>query len=235
MDKRFVAIVDYDLGNLFSVKQACKKSGLEAVITSCPDKIKDSSAVILTGVGAFAKAMEILTDKGLVSVLRDCALSGKPIMGICLGMQILMTESYEFGRYKGLDIIKGEVKKLEVTKQGQRILKVPHIGWSSISPWPLRQAYGESALAGSWQEGLFQGIPFSAQVYFVHSYFVQPQDENVILSKTVYGTNDFCSSIQYNNIFAVQFHPECSGSMDLKIYENLAKRILGNSSRRSYG
>lgn len=218
MSSNFVAIVDYDLGNLFSVKQACKKAGLEAVITSCPDKIQDASAVILTGVGAFSKAMEVLTAKGLVSVLRDYFLSGKPLMGICLGMQLLMTESDEFGKHAGLNLIKGKVKKLQISVQNQRILKIPHVGWSRI--------YTDSF--SRWQDSLLEGVTLGAAMYFVHSYFVEPQTQEVMLSKTNYGINEFCSGIRYNNVSAFQFHPECSGPSGLKIYENLAKQILKN-------
>ncbi len=215
MDNNFVAIVDYDLGNLFSVEQACKKAGLSAVITSSADVIQESSAVILTGVGAFAKAMKILTSKGLMDVLRDYSLSGKPLIGICLGMQILMTQSDEFGVHQGLDIIKGKVKRLKVDSQAQEIFKVPHVGWSEIDSFSVCPQ----------KDSLLEGIESGSQMYFVHSYFVEPQNQEVILCKTTYGANEFCSGLRFNNISAFQFHPECSGPKGLKIYENLAKQI----------
>lgn len=210
---RYVAIVDYGLGNLFSVKQACRNAGVDSVVTSIPDEILNSSAVILTGVGAFKNAMKRLTDNHIADTLRNYVLTGRPVVGICLGMQLLMTESYEFGRHTGLNIIKGKVIKLKTAVTSSGTLKVPHIGWSRIN------------LSSGWKGTLLEGIPGGTHMYFVHSYFVELAEENLSLSKTSYGTNEFCSAVCSGNVSAFQFHPECSGRYGLKIYENLAKKI----------
>jgi len=190
MNAKFVAIIDYGLGNLFSVQQACKAVGIRAIITASRDDILRSAGVILTGVGAFGTAMEHLTEKGLVDVLREYALSDKPLVGICLGMQILMTESFEFGRHAGLNIVPGTVMKLQ-TAPG---VKVPHVGWNQI------QADKDI----EWKGTLLDGLSNGAAMYFVHSYYVQPQGEDIILSTTQYGSNIFCSSLQVKNISAFQ-------------------------------
>lgn len=215
MNTKFVAIVDYGLGNLFSVREACKAVGLHAMITASRDDILRSAGVILTGVGAFGTAMKHLTEKGLVDVLREYASSGKPLMGICLGMQILMTESFEFGRHGGLDIVPGIVIKLQTDPS----VKVPHVGWNRI------QAARMSDNDVDWNGTLLDGMPNGAAMYFVHSYYVKPCNEYVAISTTQYGPNTFCSSLQCNNISAFQFHPECSGQYGLAIYRNLAGKI----------
>lgn len=224
-DKHFIAIVDYGLGNLFSVKQACRKVGVNAVITSSPEDILDAAAVILTGVGAFARAMERLNSLGLVDVLRSYTSSGKPLFGICLGMQILMTKSSEFGEHPGLNIIEGRVNRLKATVCGNKFLKVPHVGWNKIY-----SAYtNDSSIR--WKETLLEDMPNGIQMYFVHSYFVEVADENIVLAKTFYGDNEFCSGIQRGNILAFQFHPECSGEYGLKIYKNFANLVLKRNRR----
>lgn len=214
MDKPFVAIIDYGLGNLFSIKQACLKVGLPALITSSNQEISESDSIILTGVGAFGRAIESLTKLDLVGTLREYANSGRPVIGICLGMQLLMTESYEFGCHRGLNLIEGKVTRLKAGTKDSKLLKVPHIGWNQI--------YFTNNVRGT----LLEGIPDVAQMYFVHSYFAEPADKGVILSTTNYGCNEFCSSIRLKNISAFQFHPECSGPEGLKIYENLSRQIL---------
>lgn len=211
MNTKFVAIVDYGLGNLFSVREACKAVGLHAMITASRDDILRSASVILTGVGAFGTAMKHLTEKGLVDVLREYASSGKPLMGICLGMQILMTESFEFGRHGGLDIVPGIVIKLQTDPS----VKVPHVGRNQI--WADKDI--------EWGGTLLDGVSNGVAMYFVHSYYVKPRNEDVVLSTTQYGQNTFCSSLRVNNISAFQFHPECSGRYGLAVYRNLAKRI----------
>lgn len=215
MNTKFVAIVDYGLGNLFSVREACKAVGIHAMITASRDDIERSAGVILTGVGAFGTAMKHLTEKGLIDVLREYARSSRPLVGICLGMQLLMTESFEFGCHAGLDIIPGTVIKLQTDPS----VKVPHVGWNRI------QAVRVSNKNVAWNGTLLEGIPDGAAMYFVHSYHVQPQREDVVFSVTQYGPNEFCSSLQTNNISAFQFHPECSGRYGLAIYRNLAKKI----------
>ncbi len=215
MEKRTpkVAIVDYSLGNLFSIKHACERVGLDSIITSDKEEILDADGVLLPGMGAFGDAMKTLHKLDLVTVLREIAASGKPLVGICLGIQLLLSESYEFGHHKGLGIIEGAVIPLNHPFEGDRLLKVPQIGWNQI------------ASTRSWDETLLRSIPDREYMYFVHSFVPQPQNPNVILSKTNYGGIEFCSSLHRHNIFACLFHPERSGVMGLKIYENLASHV----------
>lgn len=216
-----VAIVDYGLGNLYSVKHACAHVGLPAVMTSSKRDILDADAVILPGVGAFGDAMESLHRLDLVSVLRDMAGSQKPLIGICLGLQLLMTESEEFGRHRGLNIIEGPVVRFNSPMKGTRKLKVPQIGWNRIH----KAVHNGSKGCDPWGDGLLAGVADDEYMYFVHSFIVQPQDLSIVLSISRYGHIEFCSSLQYRNIFACQFHPERSGSGGLTIYQNMALRL----------
>ena len=208
-----VAILDYGLGNLFSIEQACAFVGLNSIITNSKKDILDADAVILPGVGAYGDAMLTLHRLDLVNVLRDIVESQKPLVGICLGLQLLMTESYEFGHHKGLSIIEGPVVRFDAPKEKECILKVPQIGWNRIF---------QPADGLRWHGTLLDRIDDGEYMYFVHSYTVQPQDSNVILSNSRYGHIEFCSSIQYHNVFACQFHPERSGPDGMKLYHNLA-------------
>lgn len=211
-----VAIVDYGLGNLFSIKQACAFVGLNPLVTNSRKDILGADAVILPGVGAYGDAMLTLHRLDLVNVLCDIAESAKPLVGICLGLQLLMTESYEFGRQKGLGIIEGPAVRFDMPKEKERILKVPHIGWNRI----FEPKYGLR-----WHGTLLDRIDEGEYMYFVHSYIVQPQDSSVILSTSRYGHIEFCSTIQHRNVFACQFHPERSGPEGIKIYRNLEKLL----------
>lgn len=208
-----VAIIDHGLGNLFSVKHACEHAGIRADITSERKAILAADAVILPGVGAFGDAMDTLRRLDLVAVLRDIAASPKPLVGVCLGVQLLMTESYEFGHHRGLGIIEGPVVRFDRPKQDGRELKVPQICWNRIG----RRA--------PWEGTLLDGIVDGEYMYFVHSYYVQPQDPGVVLSATRYGHIDFCSSLRKGNVFACQFHPERSSAQGLRIYRNLSAQI----------
>jgi glutamine amidotransferase len=216
-----VAIVDYGMGNLFSVRQACEHAGLDVTITAARDEILNADAVILPGIGAFGDAMATLSRLDLVGVLRDVAASGKALVGVCLGLQLLMTESFEFGRHKGLGIIEGQVVPFDNPVEAGRKLKVPQVGWNSV----YRVARGGNGQEEAWKDSPLAEIADGEFMYFVHSYIVQPEDGNVILSVSRYGQIEFCSSIHSQNIFACQFHPERSGTEGLKIYRNLASHI----------
>ena len=208
-----VAIVDYDLGNLFSVKHACEHAGMQATITSSRHALLQADAVILPGVGAYGNAMETLHKLDLVYVLQDVAATEKPLVGICLGVQLLMTESYEFGRHKGLGLIAGSVVRFDHPMEGPCPLKVPQVGWNRIHE------------VKPWASTLLNDVMDGEYMYFVHSYIVQPEDPGVVLSTSRYGHIEFCSSLCFRNIFACQFHPERSGVQGLKIYWNLAQHI----------
>lgn len=210
-----VAIVDHGLGNLRSVEQACAFAGMHASITSDRRTIADADAVILPGVGAFGDAMRTLHRLDLVSLLRDIAASPTPLVGICLGVQLLMTESVEFGHHQGLAIIEGEVVPLDKPKEGDRLLKVPQIGWNRV----------HCASRAIWDASPMHGIDDGDYMYFVHSYVVRPQDGRVVLSTTRYGHIEFCSGVVRNNVFACQFHPERSGVAGLRVYQNLAATL----------
>ncbi|WP_295127407.1 imidazole glycerol phosphate synthase subunit HisH [uncultured Chitinophaga sp.] len=209
--KKKVVIVDYQLGNLFSVKQALLNVGLDVVISSQADDINDADAVVLPGVGAFADAMSNLAKMGLVDPLKNYIAGGKPFMGICLGLQLLFTNSEEFGDSKGLDIIPGTVKKFKPSPEFP-VLKVPQISWNQIGK-PEGRSWDDSPL-GESKEGEY--------MYFVHSYYVEPQDHKVALTETTYGDVKYVSSILKKNIFACQFHPEKSAEEGLKIYKRWA-------------
>jgi len=208
-----VAIVDYALGNLYSIKHACERVGLESIITSSRDEILQADGVLLPGMGAYGEAMQTLHKLDLVTVLQDYAASGRPLIGICLGIQLLLTESYEFGNHKGLGIIEGAVIPLDHPHEGERELKIPQVGWNQLHA--LR----------SWNDTPLEDIPNNEYMYFVHSFVPKPQDVNVVLSTTNYGGVEFCSSIQQKNIFACLFHPERSGIAGLRIYQNLAAQF----------
>lgn len=208
-----VSIVDYGMGNLFSVKHACEHLGLKALVTSDKEAILDSDGLILPGVGAFGDAIANLNKLDLINPISDFIQSGRPFMGICLGMQLLMSESEEFGRHKGLDIIPGKVSRFSVENEAGD--KVPHVGWNKVN-WPV------STKDFIWENSPLAGIGNGEFMYFVHSYYCKPQDNKLVLSVTNYASIDYCSSIFWENIFACQFHPERSSLQGLEVYKNWA-------------
>lgn len=210
-----VAIIDYQMSNLFSVQHACEFVGLHSTITSDPKVVATADAVILPGVGAFRDAMNYLNKLGLSDAIHASIKQGKPFLGVCLGLQLLFTESDEFGLNKGLNVIPGRVTKfLAQDPQGQTI-KIPQIGWNTISP-----------VAGSahpWSETALREVSPGSFMYFVHSFFVTPTQPNDWLSETTYEGMQYCSAIARDNVLAVQFHPEKSGPEGMKIYRSWAK------------
>jgi glutamine amidotransferase len=221
------AIVDYGLGNLFSIKHACAHVGVEAVITSSAQEMVQADWVILPGVGAFGDAMAALNALDLISPLKEIASSDKTLFGICLGMQLLMTESWEFGRFKGLGIIEGEVVKFNRPSGPLGRLKVPQIGWNRIYRTAIDKVSGQEASSGEdpWAGSPLQGLGDGEFMYFVHSYYVKPEKQDVPLSVSSYGDVEFCSSLRRRNIFASQFHPERSGSQGIRVYQNLVSSV----------
>lgn len=217
-----VAVVDCGLGNLFSVQHAAAFAGLQATITSSPREIAGADAVILPGVGAFGDAMDALRRLDLVAVLRDVAASGTPLLGICLGMQLLMTESQEFGRHSGLDIVSGEVVRLQEHAEGLTRFKVPHVGWNRILHPPALSSWKGSS---GWNGSLLEGLDDATFMYFVHSYHVKPALPEIVLSTTRYGPLELSSSFRMGPIFGCQFHPERSGPHGLRVYQNLARAL----------
>ncbi|WP_075720401.1 imidazole glycerol phosphate synthase subunit HisH [Roseburia sp. 499] len=199
-----IAIVDYDAGNLKSVEKALNFLGQESVITRDRKEILAADKVILPGVGAFGVAMENLKKYELDKVIKEVAEKKTPFLGICLGLQLLFEGSEESSGVEGLHILDGEIVKIP-EEPG---LKIPHIGWNSLK----LQNNGR----------LFQGISQEAFVYFVHSYYLKAREESIVKAVTEYGVN-IHASVEKENVFACQFHPEKSSSVGLKILENFAK------------
>lgn len=224
-----IAIVDYGTGNLFSVRCACEQAGMDAAVTSDKDAIVSADAVILPGVGAFKDAMTSLHSLDLVMPLKEFAASGKPLFGVCLGLQLLMTESEEFGSHRGLDLVPGRVIRLREGVHDGRRLKVPHVGWSRIDR-PNRASGGSPPAA--WMDTPLEDVPPGTHFYFVHSYYVEPADPSWVASVTPYGDLEFCSSLRRDNIFACQFHPERSGPAGLGIYRRLPARLSSSVEER---
>jgi glutamine amidotransferase len=222
------AVIDYGLGNLFSIKQACNHVGMNAVITSNKNEITAADIIFLPGVGAFGHAMKSLNRLNLNGLLYDLAMEGKPFIGICLGMQLLMSESEEFGRHKGLGIIDGTVVRFSEPKGEKGVLKVPQVGWNKI----YRFRPDGNMSKDPWSESPLNDIDDGEFMYFVHSYYVKPDNPSVITSMSDYGDIMFCSSFCYRNIFASQFHPERSGLQGLHIYRNILKWILSISKNQ---
>lgn len=205
-----VVIIDYGLGNLFSVKQACQSVGLNVNISNIKAEILNADALILPGVGAFIEAMSNLEKLDLVDVIKEVVLKGKPFFGICLGMQLIFTKSEEFGSGNGLNLLPGVIKKFPSIYNGSA-LKVPQISWNNI--------YAEKQ---NWKETPLLNINENEYMYFIHSYYVQPDNMDVVLAKTNYEGLEYCSAVLNNNIFATQFHPEKSSEKGINIYKNWA-------------
>ena len=196
-----IAIIDYGMGKLRSVSKAFEAVGHQAVVTRDPRVIGNASHVVLPGVGAFGNCMDNIERYGLVEPIRAAIQSGKPFLGICLGLQLLFEESEEFGPHKGLGIIPGKVRRFAAV----RGLKVPHMGWNSVTvarPCPL-----------------FEGIPNESYWYFVHSFYVDPSNKTIAVASTDYGTR-FVSSVWRDNVVACQFHPEKSQAVGLRLIKN---------------
>lgn len=201
-----IIVVDYGMGNLRSVSKAFEAVGAEVKVSSKPKDIKNSKAIVVPGVGAFGDAIKHLKELNLYDEIINHINNKKPYFGICLGLQILFEKGYEFGEHRGLGIIKGKVIRFK-QKEGY---KIPHMGWNQVN---IKQ-----------KEGLFTDIKNSEFFYFVHSFYVVPEDSKVIASTTDY-INKFCSSIKIDNIWAVQFHPEKSQKPGLKLIKNFVEKV----------
>ena len=202
-----LAIIDYSIGNVQSISNALAytQEELEIIVTSDKKIILDSDAVILPGVGAYQRAMRELDKRKLPQILSEYISSGKPLLGICLGMQLLLDSSDEFGHADGLSISEGLVKKFPITIQD----KLPHVSWNNL-------IINESNL----DNNILNGITADDDFYFVHSYICHPKSSDAILATTSYGGGGFCSVFQHNNIYGCQFHPEKSASQGLRILNN---------------
>ncbi|MGH7897138.1 MAG: imidazole glycerol phosphate synthase subunit HisH [Candidatus Binatia bacterium] len=207
-----IAIIDYGMGNLRSVEKGIARTGFPTVVTSDAKVIHGARGVVLPGVGAFGACMENLRSRGLIEPIRSLVGSGKPFLGICLGLQLLFEESEEFGPIRGLGILPGRVVRFGEAALGGR--KIPQIGWNSLR---IRRPVAE-----------LEGIDQGAYVYFVHSYYVVPAEDDLTVASSEYGV-EFTAAIARQNVFACQFHPEKSQTVGLKILENFVGRVRASS------
>lgn len=205
-----VAIVDYGVGNLFSLKSSFAAIGVDIIVTADPEVLKNADGIVLPGVGAFEDAAKKLRNSGLDKVLIELAASGKPLLGICLGMQLLFEKSYEYGEHKGLGLIQGSVKPIRDVIPSE--LKIPHIGWNPL-------IYKK-------KNPLFSYINDGDCVYFVHSFYAADCDASVV-AVSEYGA-ELTAAVQNKNVFGCQFHPEKSGDVGLKILKAFAEMKENN-------
>lgn len=207
-----VTILDYGSGNLLSVARALEHCGANVVITGDPAEIERAERLLVPGVGAFAEGLRCLRDKHLVVPIQAFARGGRPLLGICLGMQMLATRSHEFGETEGLCIIEGDVVAIpNVNVDGAR-LKTPHIGWASLHPGPH----------SSWEGTILCDLPVEGSAYLVHSFHMKPANPSDILALATYGGHEITAAIQRDNVIGCQFHPEKSGENGL----NMLKHFL---------
>ena len=202
-----IAIVDYGMGNLRSVEKGFLKVDIDVVVTNKPEIIEKADGIVLPGVGAFKDCMRELSNLRLTDAIVNAIRNGKPYLGICLGLQVLFSESEEFGRCRGLDIFRGKVIRFSDNN-----LKIPHMGWNEIK---IKK-----------NNPLLDGILDKSYLYFVHSFYVVPEDNSIVSTTTDYGV-DFTSMICKDNVFATQFHPEKSQRVGLTILKNFGKVVEG--------
>ncbi len=204
-----IAIIDYGMGNLRSVQKGFERIGCAAEVTADPSRLLAADKIVLPGVGAFRDCIHNLEQGGFVEPILQVITEGRPFLGICLGLQLLFTESEEFGLHKGLGVIPGRVVRFPegMQEQGEK-LPVPHMGWNQIS---LKA-----------ETPLFNDISDGSNVYFVHSYYVKPDDPSVVAATCNYGL-EFCAAIRKDNVMATQFHPEKSQGIGLQMLKNFAE------------
>jgi glutamine amidotransferase len=200
-----IAIIDYQAGNLRSVQKALERAGANAIITNDPERIQSAGGVVFPGQGANDSSMRNLRSKRLIEPIKTFIEGGRPFLGVCLGLQLLMEGSDE-GTEPGLGILNGWVRQLPPG------LKVPHMGWNKVDI--------------QIRHPLLEGVPSGSYFYFVHSYYADPSDESLVTGKTTYGI-EFCSAVAWDRVLAVQFHPEKSGRTGLRLYENFVRLVRG--------
>jgi glutamine amidotransferase len=215
-----LAIVDYGMGNLFSVLHAFAAVGQPAEITSSPATLAAAEAIVIPGVGAFGIAMDVLERTGMAETIQEQVARGTPLVGICLGMQLMMSSSTEFGAHRGLGIIEGDTVALKENADIGAGARIPHVGWSAVQP----------AHSAGWNGTPLGGLVPGHEMYFVHSYYVRPANPDVALSVSSYRGATFCSSLVKDHVFGCQFHPERSGVEGLEIYRRIAAAIRSGKS-----
>lgn len=215
-EKPKIVIVDYGVGNLYSLIGAFRFFGVEPIVTEDAKILKEADGIIIPGVGSFEAGMRGLQLRGLVDAIKEIAQSNRPILGICLGAQLMLSEGREFGVFEGLNIMKGRVVRFPVLIGSE---KVPQIGWNTILP----------SQNNSWEHSILNSCGKKDQVYFVHSYVLEPESDQNVLALSMYGGHTFCSAIKKGNIYGFQFHPEKSGAVGLKFINNFITLVIQNS------
>jgi glutamine amidotransferase len=210
-----VTVIDYGIGNLLSVARALAACGADVEVTGSGRSVETGERVVLPGVGAFTSCMNELRRRGLVESLLAFIASGRPFLGICVGLQMLMEVSEEFGEHPGLGLVAGRVTAIPSTTADGRPHKIPHIGWSALQP---REG------GAAWRGGILDAVTASDRCYFVHSFAVQPQARRVRLADCAYDGRIFCAAIRQDNIHGTQFHPEKSGKTGLNILSSFLKQ-----------
>jgi glutamine amidotransferase len=205
-----IVIVDYGIGNVRSIYSAFKNQGIKPILSNDSEMIFNADGIVLPGVGAYSHAMKNLKKYNLIKIIKNYAKTEKPILGICLGMQLLLEESEEFGITKGLGLIKGRVVKMPVANTFQT--KLPNINWSALKPNFLK-----------WDKTILNNTSLNSEMYFIHSYVANLDNENEVLSVTDFHNVTFCSALKKGNIYGCQFHPEKSSQLGLKIIKNFIK------------
>ena len=199
-----IAVIDYGAGNLQSVVKALRFIGCDCMITNNKQELLSANGAILPGVGSFGDAMDCMSRSGAADGVLSFVKTGKPLLGICLGLQLLFDSSEESPNARGLGLLKGSIRKIP---DANGTLKIPHMGWNSLELCR--------------RDGIFQGLPDDPYVYFVHSYYLTAEDESIVSAKTQYGTS-IDAAVAFENIYATQFHPEKSGKLGLQILRNFA-------------
>lgn len=212
-----IAVIDYKMGNLRSVEKALQVAGARTKVTSSPKDLARADKIVFPGVGSFGAAMKELKKLRLVQPIKDAIAEGKPFLGLCLGMQLLFEKSEESPGVRGLGVLKGEVRRFRFTQYAVRStqyeFKVPHMGWNNVVQ---RRAYGVQ------RKNILKGVPDGVYMYFVHSYYVKPKDNDVTLTTTDYGIK-FVSGVAKDNVIGLQFHPEKSQAVGLQILKNFVR------------
>ena len=203
-----ICIVDYGVGNIHSALKAFKLYCSEAKMSDDSEELKTASGLVLPGVGAYEVGMNGLRERGLIEIIQNASKDGVPILGICLGAQLLLSTGYEFGEHEGLDLIPGSVKHFP-----ELSVRVPHMGWNEIFD------------SGSWEGTILEGIGDRPEMYFVHSYIMEPSSGKHRLAETEYGEKRFTSVVRHGNTYGCQFHPEKSATLGLRIVENFVKLV----------